>query len=230
MKYSIHWAALALSAVIAAGLLSACSGQKSAGNSGWGGASSRGSGASQTRVVGKVTSVIGNQVTLTAGTWNSGSSSSGGQSVSSVQPSSSGQTASFGNSEFTPTGGTQTFLIPVGLTLSSGNSGRRESRSSGASSESSGSGSFRRSGSFSGSGTFGGNSGNSGNGQTLTGGSAASSRGGSAGTTAGTLGTVQRSRDFSSVTRGMILRIAETQQSDGTKAITQVQGPFGIKC
>lgn len=219
MKNSVKWTALALAAVIAAGLLSACH-QKSVPASRQG-ASSRGSGSSQTRIVGKVTSIIGNQVTLAVGTWNSDSSdgeSRGTYSASSDVSSRSASSASGGSSGFTPSGETQSVLIPVGLTLSSGNSGKKTSQSSGNSGGGTSDGAAG--GSFSG----GGQSGSAG-GQTRTGGSNGGSRSSSAGTTGttGTLGNLQRSKDFSSITKGMILRIVQAKLSDGTQGVTQVQ-------
>lgn len=220
MKNSVKWTALALAAVIAAGLLSACH-QKSVPASRQG-ASSRGSGSSQTRIVGKVTSIIGNQVTLAVGTWNSDSSdvgSRGTYSASSDVSSRSASSASGGSSGFTPSGETQSVLIPVGLTLSSGNSGKKTSQSSGNSGGGTSGGAAG--GSFSGGG---GQSGSAG-GQTRTGGSNGGSRSSSAGTTGttGTLGNLQRSKDFSSITKGMILRIVQAKLSDGTQGVTQVQ-------
>lgn len=197
-----------------------------------------------TQIVGKVTSVVGNQVTLAIGTLSggessasgsegrrrSGKTSSGGNSsdaqatssaassvLSSAASEKSGTSSSSGLIALT--GETETLLIPVGLTLTEGRSG--SSRSFGTGSSQGGSqGNARGSavqrsaqgktqGSVSGGGFSGGSGGTQGGSNGKSGGSAA------------TL-TAQRTRDFSSITKGMILQITEKTLSDGTQGIVKV--------
>lgn len=227
MKSSLKTAAVTLAFLVAAFPLSACSQKASEKKTGFGGASGRdGSDSSQTEIVGKVTSVIGNQVVLALGTLNGGSEkngdtarSSGGaadrstqadaSSSSGAQPESSGS-SSASSDEITLTGKTATLLIPVGLTISDNNS-RRASKSG----ASGGNG-----GAQGGSGAPGGSAGMPGGGSGGSG-SASGSKGTASGSTM-TMGSLQRSKDFSSITKGMILKIAESKQSDGTESVLRV--------
>jgi hypothetical protein len=173
--------------------------------------------ASGTQIVGKVTSVVGNQVTLALGTLNgagsfagrrqSGKTSSGESRAVSAAPSSgtlsgtvSAASAESGGSSssglITLSGKSETVLIPVGLTLTSGTS------RGGAG----GSGSGAREGAASSGSAGGGVAGRSGRTQNA---SAAAA-------------TVQKARDFSSITKGMILQITERTLSDGTQGIVRV--------
>lgn len=239
MKYSKKACAALLAFLILAVPTVACS-QKSSGQQD-GSADSTAQTAvsgssSRTMIVGKVTAVVGNQVTLAIGKLNetgSGKSrkessssevSSSASSVSSAVSSTASESSSDSSSSIIAlTGETQTILIPVGLTLSNGRSSGFSTRSGSSGSKSgsgsgSGSGSTQRSGSG-GSGSFSGGSGGSGG-----------SFGGSGGTTSRTSGstgttgttTTQRSSDFSSITTGMILQIVEETLSDGTQGIVSV--------
>lgn len=267
MKYRNKVLAVLLVAVFAAVPLVACS-QKTAPASAAGAASGgQGNASSQTRIVGKVTSVIGNQVVLAVGTMkNAGgfggrsenSGSSGGRNGASggtgSAPSPSGETASgasaaggqsggggFSSADLSLTGETQTLLIPVGLTLTSGGTTSRKSGGSagGQMGSQSGGGSAGGSGgrSFGGGsaggaaggagGSFGGASGG-GTSRSGSGGASGSRSGGAAGGASGgtagsTLATLQRSQDFSSIKKGMILQVVEETLSDGTQGITQVR-------
>lgn len=171
-------------------------------------------GSSQNQLYGKVTSIVGNEVTLAIGTMATGQETSGGNSTAQ------------GSSGFTPTGETKTLLIPVGLTLSGS--------------------AVRTAGGFGGTGTqgqsgaaestpaqnglFGGNTGGNTN-TTAAGGSTGmtrSTRTSAAGTriagttgTAGTAGSARRSGDFSSITKGMVLRITQ-RDVNGTMTVVRV--------
>ncbi|WP_277668783.1 hypothetical protein [Caproiciproducens galactitolivorans] len=160
---------------------------------------------SQIRIYGKVKSVTGNQVVLSIGTSNKsgrfGSGSTQGQqesSSSSAQEASSAKSSASGSdsSDITLTGETQTFLIPVGLTLS--NAGQDGSNASGSSRSAPNVGAMGA------------------------GGNAAASK--DAGCSSSGMGTVstRRASDFSSIKVGMVLVITEQTQSDGTKQITRV--------
>lgn len=221
----------------------ACSQKNSAGDQQPGavsGAQASGSGSSgRTMLVGKVTAVVGNQVTLAVGKLNGGSEGGfrrrdGGASGTSSQAASSaaeGASSSASSSLITLTGETQTVLIPVGLKLSSGFSGgagagfaqRRTS---------SGSASGMPEGGFGGgeapqsrSGQTGGSASRSGmTGRSFgSGGASGRSFGGAASGSAGAgAAAQQRSSDFSSITTGMILQITEETLSDGTQSIVSV--------
>ena len=206
------------------------------------GAQASGAGSSgRTVLVGKVTAVVGNQVTLAVGKLNGGSgfrkrdggasgissetvSSAAGDSVSSASSSAS-------SSLITLTGEKQTVLIPVGLKLSSGFSGGAGS-GSGQRRTSSGSASGMPEGGFGGgaapqggNGQTGGSASRSGMTGRSSGSGGASGRsfGGTAGGSAGAgAAAQQRSSDFSSITAGMILQITEETLSDGTQGIVSV--------
>lgn len=224
----------------------ACSQKNSAGDRQPGavsGAQASGSGSSgRTMLVGKVTAVVGNQVTLAVGKLNGMGGGgfrreNGGASGTSSQAASSaaGDSASSASSSLiTLTGETQTVLIPVGLKLSSGFSGgagaafgqRRTSSDSASGMPEGGFGSTPPQG---GSGQAGGSASRSGvTGRSFGSGSASGrSFGGTAnGTASGSAGAgaaeQQRSSDFSSITTGMILQITEETQSDGTQGIVSV--------
>ena len=212
--------------------LAACS--KAGGDSAEAGKMSRDS-SSQTQIVGKVTSVVGNQVTLAIGTLSgsaekngsawSGPSGSGGrkrdsssgsnrESSSSSAPSSADPSSSSSASSkaegtssglITLTGETQTVLIPVGLSLTMG--GARNGASGGGTGNSQ---SGKQGSAPAGGGGFPGR----------TGGTSGSRSGSAQG--AGNSMTTQRTRDFSSITKGMILRITEKTLSDGTLGIVKV--------
>lgn len=196
----------------------------------------------RTVIVGKVTDVVGNQVTLAVGKLNGVGGGgfrreNGGASGTSSQAASSaaGDSASSASSSLiTLTGETQTVLIPVGLKLSSGFSGgagaafgqRRTSSGSASGMPEGGFGSTPPQG---GSGQAGGSASRSGvTGRSFGSGSASGrSFGGTAnGTASGSAGAgaaaQQRSSDFSSITTGMILQITEETQSDGTQGIVSV--------
>lgn len=174
---------------------------------------SSGEGNTGTRIVGEVTSVAGNQVTLAVGKLNrSGNSASGsGESAASASSKESLESASSGL--ITLTGETKTVLIPVGLSLSTSGTGGLDPRSSG-------SGTGSGTGSGQGGAAMGG-----GQGGPPSGGGNGSASGGSnqkSGSAAGTARTTQKSRDFSSITTGMILQITEQTLSDGTQGIVKV--------
>ena len=76
-----------------------------------------------TVTVGKVQSVVGNQVVLAVGTLGGQSGRSGG-SQSAPPSGNASVSASSGSGGITLTGETKTVLIPVGLSLSSGSTGR----------------------------------------------------------------------------------------------------------
>lgn len=168
---------------------------------------------SRTIIVGEVTAVVGNQVTLAVGSLGRSGSSTGSDSSTAASSSTSSS-----SSLITLTGETKTFLIPVGLTLSNGfSAGSRTSsqRSGSSGSDSGGSGGGIPQG---------------GSGQTGSGfGGGTASRSGTAtrtsgsGDTSGATGlTQQRSSDFSSITTGMVLQIAEETLDDGTEGIVSV--------
>ncbi|QAT50772.1 hypothetical protein EQM14_13910 [Caproiciproducens sp. NJN-50] len=171
-----------------------------------------------TQIVGKVTSVVGNQVTLAIGTLkgaeNRTSSRKGYSSSAVSSASSSAASEKSGNSSSSGlialTGETKTLLIPVGLTLAEG--GSESSRSSGTGGSQGGS-----QGNAQGSASAGGFSGGSGRTQAGSGG-----KSGGSGGTAGAAQMTQRTRDFSSITKGMILQITEKTLSDGTQGIVKV--------
>ena len=180
----------------------------------------------QTQIVGKVISVVGNQVTLAIGTLNrhSGSTdskqmtgrekeksadsdtdSTNSQSVTEKSPDSSDALKSddsdSSSSLIDLTGETQTILIPVGLSLSTGKQGGGTPNGS----EDAG-----KEPSTAGGGTFGK--------QERT----------SAGKNSGFSGAnemvqnSERTQDFSSIAQDMILQITETTKSDGTQAVVSV--------
>lgn len=176
------------------------------------------SGASRTQIVGKVTSVVGNQVVLAVGTLNqTAKNASAAQSGLSASASSQAAESGSGSGGLTLTGETKTVLIPVGLTLTTGRSGGRGSAgtSSGsgtASGAARGNAPAGGTGGFSG-GAGGGSGGSAGRGPAASGGS---------GSAAARTQTAQRTRDFSSITKGMVLRIEEGTLADGTAGIVRV--------
>ncbi|MFU0832356.1 MAG: Lipoprotein [Oscillospiraceae bacterium] len=202
--------------------LAACS--KGTQNSSMEKAQSAADSSQQTQIVGKVTSIVGNQVTLAIGTLNSSeekgaarrsnageknnadrgkvisaASSAAAEDSSSATSSQSGSESSSGL--ITLTGETQTFLIPVGLTLSSarlgtGVSAKDGSGANGAAAE---------------------NENAPARPDDASGNQMSGLRGGNA---AAQLS--QRTQDFSDITPGMILQITEKTLSDGTQQIVSV--------
>lgn len=163
-----------------------------------GGASSSG----QTQILGKVTSIIGNEVVLSIGT----------------------QASEKTSSALTLTGENKTLLIPVGLSLSGGTSGTG-SGSFGAAGASGGmpAGTGETGGMPNGTGTTSTRtSGSRATGTTGTTGVTGQSTTAKAttGTAAGT-STIKRTSDFSSITAGMVLRITQ-QTIDGTESVVRV--------
>ena len=260
MKYRNKVLAVLLVTVLTAVPLAACSKKAAPASAGDTNSGGQGNASSQTRIGGKVTSVIGNQVVLAVGTLkNAGgfggrSESSGSANGSSERAGGSGksgtsspmETASSGAEasgssgssagSITLTGETQTVLIPVGLTLTSGGTTARKSAGSAGSQAGSQSGggsaggaasrSFGGAAGGSAGGSFGGGSGGtsrSGGTGNSGGRSSGSAGGASAGAAGSTLATLQRSQDFSSIKKGMVLQIVEGTLSDGTQGITQVR-------
>jgi len=156
------------------------------------------SGTSQSnQILGKVTSIVGNEVTLALGT----------------------QSDSSDSSSLTLTGETKTLLIPVGLTLSEGNDRMTQNPGGGITSGSAGNGAMPTGGMPAGGGE--GLPGNTGTtGINRTGGTSTKKANGTTGTTA-TAVTTQRSSDFSSITKGMILRITQ-REINGTETVVRV--------
>ena len=156
---------------------------------------SGGSGSSsQTQILGKVTSIIGNEVVLAIGTQSSNTSSS----------------------ELTLTGESKTLLIPVGLTLSSG-----ASRISGASGTESGAGAAAGGGTppTGNAPTGAATTGTSG---TRTSGTARTSTTSRYGTSSkSSSSTITTKTGFSSITAGEILRITQ-RTIDGTLTVVKV--------
>ena len=196
----------------------------------------------RTHVYGRVKSVVGNQVELEVGTMGSGSSGGDAQqSASSAQSSGTSSGSAEGSSaSFSPTGETKTVLIPVGLTLSASGAGgfganRASEGTASAGTASRASGGFSAGGSRQRSGSAGGFTAgaggfSAGGTQTRTGdfpagaaGSTSSSARTGTGTGTLTTGTVQRSRDFSSIKAGMVLLIVENKADDGTDQILLVR-------
>ncbi len=181
----------------------------------------------QTVTVGKVTSIIGNQIVLAVGKLSGSRNATSSSQNSSQTP---GTTSSSGNSSASSdgielTGETKTFLIPVGLSLSAGgfsNGGGTLPRGNVSAPAGQGfaaaSGGGNRGGQFNRTGTsrqatgaFSGNRGTA-------------SGAGTAGPQVSLAsGSSRRSEDFSSIKTGMILQITERTLSDGTKGITQVR-------
>lgn len=178
--------------------LAACSQTGKGGESGRSGTSSGGS--SQTQITGKVTSVVGNQVVLAVGTLDRSGKNSSSDAADGSQSDSS-------DSQITLTGESKTVLIPVGLSLTTGNSKRSSSSASGNSQGNA------QGGAPTGGGLSGGSQGTSGGSNEKSGGS---------GSTAAATRTTQKTRDFSSITKGMILQITEKTLSDGTQGIVKV--------
>lgn len=150
---------------------------------------------SQTQVIGKVTSIVGNEVELDVGTM-------------------SGDTGS-ASKEFVSSGETKTLLIPVGLSLT----GAGTTTGAGAA------GTGAETGAAGGGGTAAGGTtaGRSGTG-TSTGKSTSAKSASAAKTTAGTAAagsTLKRTSGFSSITQGMILRISQ-KEINGTLTVVKV--------
>ncbi|MCI1965274.1 MAG: hypothetical protein LKJ17_03980 [Oscillospiraceae bacterium] len=169
-----------------------------------------------TQIVGKVTEVVGNQVTLAVGTLNqkvnsaaakdqkaSSTESASSAAASSSSVSSEGE-AEDADSGLSLTGETKTVLIPVGLSLSQGQAagGQRSavSKSGNAKADSQ-------------------DGAPTGENEKRPGTSPA--KPGGSGADAG-VQMPQQTRDFSSITTGMILQITEKTLSDGTQEIVSV--------
>ncbi|HCR44087.1 MAG TPA: hypothetical protein DIV41_05840 [Ruminococcaceae bacterium] len=219
----IKFAVLLLACAAAVLPLSACSGKNDAKQAdAKSTVSGTGKSASQTEITGKVTSIVGNKVELALGTVNSDSGKAdektgsedvqssgqqdgeGSKTVSSGASSSTGTSSSgSGSVSITLTGETDTVIIPVGLTLSQnsggGTGGPPSGGDSGSGGENGGGGQMPQDG-----------------GSTQSGGSA------QGGTNSAAGGTSTKTSDFSSITKGMILRITEEKASDGTENVVKV--------
>lgn len=170
------------------------------GESGW---SAGGGGASgQTQILGKVTSIVGNEVTLAVGTQ-------------------SGSDSSATSSGLTLTGESKTLLIPVGLTLStSGGAGRTGAWGASGSAASGGGnpgGGAPPEGGMPGSG----NTGNTRNAGAVRTGSTSGSRTSGISGRSGAGTSTTRSSDFSSITKGMVLRVTQ-RDVNGTAMVVRV--------
>ena len=193
------------------------------------GGTNGGGNSSSKRIIGKVTAIVGNQVTLAVGTLNR--SGWGGDRQGSSSSSADSSAASSGTSSglITMTGETQNVLIPVGMTIVQGGVGMGGGRSAGGMSGGGASGSQRPS--FSGrSGSGGQAAGGAYGGQQRAGGGTwqggsggTASRSGMNGAGAGTI--TKKTTDFSSIKTGMILEITEQPASSGSSSyqVTQVR-------
>lgn len=155
---------------------------------------------SQTQVIGKVTSIVGNEVELDVGTM-------------------SGDTGS-ASKEFVSSGETKTLLIPVGLSLTgAGTTAGAGAAGTGAETGAAGGGAPTGGGTAAG-GTTAGRSGTG----TTTGKSTSAKSASAAKTTAGTASagsSLKRTSGFSSITQGMILRISQ-KEINGTLTVVKV--------
>lgn len=170
-----------------------------------------------TKIVGKVTAVTGNQVTLAVGALNyTAGRQKGGESASSAVSSSSSS-----SSLITLTGETKTVLIPVGLTLSQGMGGGQRPEGGAVSWMPKGGPGGSASGAPAGQTPNGRQGGAVSGGRTRM---TSGSRSGKIGTSSRTSGTTSntKSSDFSSVTVGMVLQITEATLSDGSTGVVRV--------
>lgn len=183
---------------------------------------------SVTEIAGKVTAVVGNEVTLAVGTLNRGQGGKTGGAASAASGASSSSGSSGGLIALT--GETKTVQIPVGLSLSEGSAGGRgfrgqapsggeapaESAAGGMPGGAPGEGQTASGGRFSQNGQrqggFGSRPGNRGAVSSV----ASDSSG------AGLAAAAKKKSDFSSITPGMVLQIEEATLSDGTTAIVRV--------
>lgn len=227
-KRTITACAAMLACLVIALPLAACS-KNGAAKQGADSSTTSGSGnnpdSSAKRIVGKVTAIVGNQVTLAVGNLNMNrgnwqNSSSGSASSAASSGTSSGL--------ITLTGETENVLIPVGMSIIQGGMGGAGmgGRFGGTGSGSTASGSQRRnfSGWNGGTGQAGGMQGGGqmygGSGQQRTGGG--NWQGSAGGTASGSGangfggGTAKKTTDFSSIKMGMILQITEEPSSDGS--------------
>ena len=161
-----------------------------------------GTSSSQDQILGTVTSIIGNEVELAVGTQSSDQSSS----------------------KLTATGETKTLLIPVGLSLSSSFSGTGIAGAfpAGGNTAVSGSNAMPGGNAAGGTGTAAAGTSRTGTGTTTR--SAGNTTAKSAGTTAqtsGTATTTKRTSDFSTITKGMVLRITQ-RTINGTLTVVRV--------
>jgi hypothetical protein len=156
------------------------------------GGTSGGMSSSQTQILGTVTSIIGNEVELAVGTQSNDQSSS----------------------KLTATGETKTLLIPVGLSLSSsfGSTGTAGTFAAGGNTAVSGN-AMPGGNAAGGTGTAATGTSRTGTGTGTTarsaGNATARSTTGTATKTSGTATTTKRTSDFSTITKGMVLRITQ---------------------
>jgi len=155
---------------------------------------------SQTQIIGKVTSIVGNEVELDVGTMSSDTGSA--------------------SKEFASSGETKTLLIPVGLSLTgAGTTTGAGAAGTGAETGAAGGG-VPTGGGTAARGTTAGRSGTG----TSTGKSTSAKSASTAKTTAGTAAagsTLKRTSGFSSITQGMILRISQ-KEINGTLTVVKV--------
>lgn len=193
------------------------------------GGTNGGGNSSSKRIIGKVTAIVGNQVTLAVGTLNRSGWGGGRQGSSSSAANSSAASSGTSSGLITMTGETQNVLIPVGMSIVQGGGGMGGGRFGGMPGGGTASGSQRP--------NFSGRSGGSGGqaaggayggqqrtgGGTWQGGSAGTaSRSGTNGAGAGTI--TKKTTDFSSIKTGMILEITEQPASSGSSyQVTQVR-------
>lgn len=195
------------------------------------GGTNDGGDSSSKRIIGKVTAIVGNQVTLAVGTLNRSGWGGGRQGSSSSSADSSAVSSGTSSGLITMTGETQNVLIPVGMSIVQGGVGMGGGRSGGMSGGGTASGSQRpnfsgRSGSGSGGqaagGAYGGSQQRTGGGTWQGGSAGTNSRSGMNGAGAGT--TTKKTTDFSSIKTGMILEITEQPASSGSSyQVTQVR-------
>ena len=192
------------------------------------GGTNGGGNSSSKRIIGKVTAIVGNQVTLAVGTLNR--SGWGGDRQGSSSSSADSSAASSGTSSglITMTGETQNVLIPVGMTIVQGGVGMGGGRFGGMSGGGAASGSQRpnfssRSGSGQAAGGAYGGQQRTGGGTWQGGSGGTASRSGMNGAGAGTV--TKKTTDFSSIKTGMILEITEQPASSGSSSyqVTQVR-------
>lgn len=193
------------------------------------GGTNGGGSSSSKRIIGKVTAIVGNQVTLAVGTLNRSGFGGGRQGASSSSADSSAASSGTSSGLITMTGETQNVLIPVGMSIVQGGVGMGGGRFGGMSSGGTASGSQRpnfsgRSGSGgqAAGGAYGGGQQRTGGGTWQGGSAGTNSRSGMNGAGAGTM--TKKTTDFSSVKTGMILEITEQPASSGSSyQVTQVR-------
>lgn len=165
---------------------------------------------SVTEIAGKVTAVVGNEVTLAVGTLNRGQGGkTGGASSSSASGGASSSSGSAGGL-IALTGETKTVQIPVGLSLSEGSAAGGMPGGAPGEGQTASGGRFSQNGQRQGG--FGSRPGN----RSAVSSVASDSSG------AGLAAAAKKKSDFSSITPGMVLQIEEATLSDGTTAIVRV--------